>query len=198
MRRWTIRSLLAVLVATAALFGSAAPVAAGSGPPPADEVEPAWFGGGPITLYVLLPGDPNGPPPAPDPALPAADVFLIAPVDAAHPQDPGVVIPSPPAPFPIVVPVHDTVVATSRPYAWRANCFGVQVLPGPAATARTVLTRPDPNGGATLAYALRFGARTVPLTSAAVIAVGARLGLLTLDRSWPGYGGTCWTGRPRR
>ncbi len=195
MRRPT--TWLLVTAVLAAILATGTPATARAGVPPADEIERAWFAGGPITLYVLLPaGDPNGPPPPPDPALPAADVYLIAPVDPAHPQDPGVVIPSPPAPFPIVVPVHDTVLRAPRPYVHRANCFGVQVLAGPRATTGTVLTRPDPNGGATLAYALRLGVRTAPLTSAGLIEWGARTGLLSLDRSWPGYGGTCWTGWP--
>ncbi len=160
-----------------------------------DEVELTWIGGQLFNLYVDIPDDPAT---QPDPARPDADVFLIAPADPAHPLDPGVVIPSPPAPAPIIVPVHDTVLDRPWPDPPRADCFGVQVLPGPRASAEQVLTRTDPNGGATLAWAIVLYGQRLPLTNSALIRWGAANGLLTLDRTWPGYGGTCWTGLPVR
>lgn len=95
----------------------------------------------------------------------------------------------------VIVAVHDTVQAGRH---GPANCHGVDVLPGPRATPQTVLTRPDPNGGVTLAYAVKFGPVRLDLTSAAIIELAARAELLTLDHSWPGYGGICWTGSGRR
>ncbi len=186
---------LVVLVAVALLGGMLpAPVSAVA-PPPADEIETAWIANRIFTLYVDIPDDPAT---RPTPERPDADVFLIAPIDPAHPMDPGVVIGSPPAPQPIIVPVHDTVLDHPRPYPLRADCYGVQVLPGPRAAAGQVLTRPDPNGGATLAWAVVLHGHRIMLTSGAVIRWAARQGLLHLDRSWPAYGGTCWTGRSPR
>ncbi|MBW8485882.1 hypothetical protein [Actinomadura parmotrematis] len=179
-------------VAAAAVLGAG--VAAGpasAAPPVPDEVESAWVAHRLITLYV---DTPDGPDAGPSDARPDADVFLTAPQDPANPLDPGVVIPSPPAPQPIIVPVHDTVL--DGPHG-PADCFGVQVLPAAGARPGTVLTRPDPNGGATLAYAVVVGGHRVALTSGPVIRLAAKVGLVTLDRSWPGYGGTCWTGARR-
>ena len=193
------RAVLAAVIAATAVLAAGVParaagVPAGARPPApaANEVENTWVNGHVVTLNVRTP-DPADP--APDPALPAAEVYLIAPVDPAHPFAPGIVIPSPPAPAPVIVAVHDTV-QTGR--HGPANCYGIDVLAGPRATPQTVLTRPDPNGGATLAYAVRFGPVQLDLTSAVIIKLAARAGLLTLDRSWPGYGGTCWTGSGRR
>lgn len=185
-----------VIVILAALLGGLLPGAARAADrTPPDEVEPVWIFGRVFSLYVDIPDDPAT---RPSPDRPDADVFLVAPIDAAHPMDPGVVIGSPPAPAPIIVPVHDTVLDHPRPYPLRADCFGVQVLPGPHAAAGQVLTRPDPNGGATLAWAVVLHGRQVPLTSGAVIRWAAGKGLVALDRSWPGYGGTCWTGTSPR
>ncbi|MBO2458194.1 hypothetical protein [Actinomadura violacea] len=184
------RVLLVSTAAGAFLLGGTATATAGE-PPVPDEVETAWVAGHLITLYVDTPDAASS---GPSGARPDADVFLVAPMDPAHPLDPGAVIPSPPAPAPIVVPVHDTVL--DRPTA-PSDCFGVQVLAAPGAGGR-VLTRPDPNGGATLAWAVVAGGHRVRLTSGPVIRWAARRGLVVLDRSWPGYGGTCWTGAWRR
>jgi hypothetical protein len=192
------RAVLAAAVAATAVLASGAPALASGAPalarpsaPAANEAENTWVNGHVVKLCVRTPDPAN---PAPDPALPDAEVYLIAPVDPAHPFAPGVVIPSPPAPAPIIVAVHDTVQAGRH---GPANCYGVDVLPGPRATPQTVLTRPDPNGGATLAYAVMFGPVQLDLTSAVIIKLAVRAGLLTLDHSWPGYGGTCWTGSGR-
>lgn len=191
--------LVAAVTATAVLAaggpaGARTLASAGARPvaPAASEVENTWVNGHVVTLSVRTPDPAN---PVPDPALPDAEVYLIAPVDPAHPFAPGIVIPSPPAPAPVIVAVHDTVQAGRH---GPANCYGIDVLAGPRARPQTVLTRPDPNGGATLAYAVRFGPVQLDLTSAAIIKLAARAGLLTLDRSWPGYGGTCWTASGRR
>ncbi len=185
-----MRPRILVVAVLAALIGGLPVPASAAAPAPPDEVQTAWIFDRVFTLYVDIPDDPST---RPTPERPDADVFLIAPVDPAQPMDPGVVIPSPPAPSPIVVPVHDTVLDHPRPYRLRADCYGVQVLPGPRAAAGQVLTRPDPNGGATLAWAVVIHGHRIPLTSGAVIRWAARQGLLTLDRSWPAYGGTCWT-----
>lgn len=183
MRRGIV---LATVSAGVFLLGGTTVAVAQEGPVP-DEVETAWVAGRFITLYVDTPDAGSA---GPSDARPDADVFLVAPMDAEHPLDPGVVIPSPPAPEPIIVPVHDTVLdRPTRP----SDCFGVQVLAAPGAAGR-VLTRADPNGGAALAWAVVVHGHQVKLTSGPVIRWAARRGLVVLDRSWPGYGGTCWTG----
>jgi hypothetical protein len=171
-------------------LGVTAPALAGERPT-ADEIETAWVAGRFITLYVDTPESPSS---GPSDERPDADVFLVAPMDPERPLDPGVVIPSPPAPAPVVVPVHDTVLDRPTP---PSDCFGVQVLPAPGAGER-VLTRPDPNGGATLAWAVVVDGHRVALTSGPVIRWAAGTGLVVLDRTWPGYGGTCWTGARQR
>ena len=186
------RALLAIAIATGASLAStvpalAAPTSAGARPV-ANEIERTWIFGHVAQLNVETPSQAN---PAPDPSLPDANVYLIAPVNPADPFAHGTVIPSPPAPSPIIVAVHDTV--QDKPHG-PANCYGIDVLDGPKATPQTVLTRPDPNGGAILAYALQFGSFRLYLTNALVINVAAAVGLLKLDHSWPAYGGTCWTG----
>lgn len=186
------QAVLAVAIAATAILAAGAPALAASAPAPAaNEVENTWINGHVAQLNVKTPDPAN---PAPDPALPDAQVYLIAPIDPAHPFAPGIVIPSPPAPAPVIVAVHDTVQGGRH---GPANCYGIDVLPGPRATPQTVLTRPDPNGGATLAYAVKLGPVRVDLTSAVIINLAAKAGLLTLDHSWPGYGGTCWTGSGR-
>ena len=182
------RKTLAAATAAAAALLLAVPAVAHAATPTANEVENTWLFGHVAQLNVQTPSQAN---PGPDPALPNASVYLIAPIDPASPFARGVVIPSPPAPAPVIVAVHDTVM----PYPHGpANCYGIDVLAGPKATPQTVLTRVDPNGGATLAYALKFGPFQVNLTNPVIIELAAKAGLLTLDDSWPGYGGTCWTG----
>lgn len=158
--------------------------------PPVDEVEKAWVEHRPVTLYVDVP---DGPADGPSDEHADATVYLIAPLDPDNPQDPGANLTLPDGQQ-IVVPVHDTVLDDAR--GDPADCFGVQVLPGPHATPETVLTRPDPNGGATLAYAIKLGAFRIALNGERTIKLAQRYGFVTLDETWPGYGGRCWSSEP--
>lgn len=185
-----VRRAGTVAVAVAAVI--AGTVSTAGADPVADEVEPGWVHHHHTTVYV---DTPNGPADGPSDSLPDATIYLIAPLDPTAPQDPGIVLPLPDGST-IVVPVHDTVV--DRPHSSPADCFGVQVVPGPRATPSTVLTRPDPNGGATLAYAVKLGPFRITLNGEGTIRLAERLGLVTLDRTWPGYGGRCWTGSQAR
>ena len=181
-----------------ALLALAAPATAARTTLPYDETEISWFRDRPVRLFIKLPTGP------PDPALPALSIYLIAPVDAAAPLDPGgIFFPPPNAPPglpPIAIPAHDQTLERLSPQP--ANCFGFFVVPGPAATPETVLSREDPNiaglpfpfSGIRLAYAIVVDGRTRLLTSPNAIQAGLASGLLSLVPL--GYGGTCWSAFP--
>ena len=161
---------------------------AGAAPPhglQADETQPGWFAGRLVTYSVDLP---SGPGDGPSPQRHDVTIYLVGWQPGTQPQDTGFV-----APFlPLPVPQHDTVfehfVSASAP----ADCFGVTVVPGAAASPDTVQTVTDPNAyPRPLAYAIRLGRHWTPLTRAGAIRAGVAQGLLALD-DWPGFGGACW------
>lgn len=179
-----ISGLLPLAATVLALAAAVVGGASASPPQPSyDETEPAWFSGETIQIFVKFP---TGPPAE---GKPSVELYLIGPVDAGSPQDPGGVFPG------IIIPVHDLTFPRRVPGAAPANCFGNFVVAGSAATADTVHTRTDPNGsGVELAYEIRIGNAFRPLSSASTIRHGLAQGLLALESI--GFGGTCWTAMP--
>lgn len=155
-----------------------------------NEREQAWLFDRVSTLLVATPGPggPTGPGDQPDVTL-----YAVGPQDPDHPQGLGGTFPLPPEAGggTITIPQRDIVLP--YPVVQPSDCFGAYVVPGPRATARTVLTRVDPNGsGIPLAYAVDLGFGPIPLTASWKIQAGIALGLLRADPSL-GYGGTCAT-----
>jgi hypothetical protein len=182
---------LRLLAVNAVFFALAAPTASQEKCPAYDEQERAWLNNQEVELFVDFP-DPACGPAGPTDKQPDANTYLIAPVDATAPQDPGGTFPVPGGGS-ITVPIHDLTVERNISASQPADCFGSYVLPGSKATSNLVLTRVDPNGsGLKLAYAIKFGGFFRPLTANWIIRAGVEQGLLSLDSSI-GYGGTCWT-----
>lgn len=159
-----------------------------------DKVQPAWVGGQVTTVYVQFPQGP------PTPERLDAYTYVIAPIDADNPQDPGGVYPPPPGSSePFIAPAQDQVM--NRRIPTPSDCFGWFVKAGSAGDSTTVRTRIDPNGSdLVLAYAVNLWGVWYNLTSQEVIQAGVAQNLLYLDRILPSdppgsvsYGGICWT-----
>ncbi len=172
--------------------------------PSVPEVQPdirpvRWQSGRLVQLGIKFPTA-EGPFPAPfDRRYPG---YLIGAVDADAPQTPGTVVGGPGGAF-YLLP-HDSVVDSRLGgFARRALIDGNWVVPSGKAPAGAVLTRPTPTPAdlpaaqrvyadiPELAYALRIGRATIPLTSDAAVRLGLRLGWLELDDRI-GFGGTAW------
>jgi hypothetical protein len=109
----------------------------------------------------------------------AVPLYVIAPVDPAHPlhsradaEAEG-------------FGAHDHVINLSHPdRTFHGTCDLTLVVPGPKSTPTTVRARRTltPAGTRPLLYAARVGGTVRPLTSAATIAAARRLGLAALVR----------------
>ena len=187
------------LIGESLLFTLSAPVRTQAACITDAEQRQGWLNDSEVKILVNIP-DPGCPQSLePQNNLPNANIYLIAPINANHPDRPGGVYPLPPEQGggSITIPEHDQVVERPIPSeSVHANCFGSYVLAGPNATSDIVQTREDPNGsGLKLAYAIKFGGRFQPLTANWIIRAGVAQGLLSLDPSI-GFGGTCWTNGP--
>lgn len=150
-----------------------------------DVTRPAWMGDTVVTQYAQVPPPEGHGSTTPDPALQDIDVYLIG-YAGSEPFAPEQSIPGVG-----VIPAHDHVWPYVTPSVM--NAYGHFVVPGPKATAGSVLTRPAPQGGivgAPLAYAIVLGGQTFRLTNLAIIQQGIDRGLLsTVDA---GFGGDGW------
>lgn len=138
------------------------------------------------------------------PAIPGiAKVYVVGPVDGAHPLDNITLDPH----FPYV---HDHV-SDRVPYERRQLASFNVLRPGPRATSENLLTRtvyqnPDagviePDDGSfhitpelQMPYAIKVAGLTIPLTSTAKVRLGIALGILTTVQIARDVAITGWTG----
>ena len=159
------RTATAVLALACALLVATGAVAAGSAPP----VDGVWVDGAVHDLAV------TGPAPAGAHAIP---LYVIAPVDAAHPLHPLADAKT------HGFGAHDHVINLANPRTtFHGACDLTLVVPGAkGALGRSIQGRHTltPAGSRPLLYAARLGSKLLPLTSTARIAAAAHAGLASL------------------
>ena len=174
-----------------------------------DLTKRVWMDGRTVNVFVLLPSAAGGQGPnEPQDERQDVTVYLVGEIDQTDPYGPAIQRPgmNPATGEPIsgpdgkqidfiTIPSHDDTFTYHVTRDTPADTLGYWVIPGPAATADTVHTRPQPQNslaGAPLAWEILLDGKWRPLNHADTVRRGIDAGLL--EARFSNWGGVAWLG----